>query len=479
MTKKKKLYPIVGNTIGCCFGHFLCGPQLGGGSFIYLVVLVIGGLSFWSIYVTIPLWLFFVEIIIGIIPPLYLCFKVHTSDPGILPRGYLLPKDHPLLQPPEETGQMVQLPSHLEGISVLGVNNNNLMVSPNSNVNISVSSSPFASPSFHSSSSSVNSFSLKGKFCETCQIYRPAGAKHCYECDNCVMGFDHHCPVFGNCIGERNQGYFSLFLLSCCFGNILILITGLIFLIKTVKEHDFEYFLEHHAFIFGSLCGNSFLSLGLGGGGFTQACFICHGTTTTAQIYAGRAKKAMIKSSNKTDVENIPIISSSSSSSSSSLSSSSFLFNNSNNVSHRGNCFSGLRRFFSQSLCPAPPMCSFRSLKKVGFCFVTAKELLNLEENKEYRKEVTCSSSSFSIYKSKKNHNSDEELFTQPISVSEILENNKNNNKGSYINNNNKINEEEEKEKSENVDKIKKKIIMMEIMIVIIMWLKNIIWKKK
>ena len=35
--------------------------------------------------------------------------------------------------------------------------------------------------------------------------------QHCHICQCCVMGFDHHCPWIGNCVGGRNQHYFVSF----------------------------------------------------------------------------------------------------------------------------------------------------------------------------------------------------------------------------------------------------------------------------
>ena len=32
-------------------------------------------------------------------------------------------------------------------------------------------------------------------YCQVCMIEKDSRTKHCRYCDNCVVGFDHHCPV--------------------------------------------------------------------------------------------------------------------------------------------------------------------------------------------------------------------------------------------------------------------------------------------
>ncbi|XP_047313097.1 palmitoyltransferase ZDHHC12-like isoform X2 [Impatiens glandulifera] len=54
------------------------------------------------------------------------------------------------------------------------------------------------------------------KHCEfPCEkgIFLLERVRYCKQCKACVKGFDHHCPAFGNCIGENNHILF-IFLLT-------------------------------------------------------------------------------------------------------------------------------------------------------------------------------------------------------------------------------------------------------------------------
>ena len=43
-------------------------------------------------------------------------------------------------------------------------------------------------------------------------------AHHCSTCQQCVLGFDHHCPVLGVCIGSGNLAAFAALWAMACLG---------------------------------------------------------------------------------------------------------------------------------------------------------------------------------------------------------------------------------------------------------------------
>ncbi|MCQ2817265.1 MAG: hypothetical protein MJ252_08375 [archaeon] len=68
----------------------------------------------------------------------------------------------------------------------------------------------------------------KFRYCKKCKLWVNIDKKpnHCFECNICVEGYDHHCPWTGKCIGRRNLKSFYIFLISTLF-IIVFLIIGL------------------------------------------------------------------------------------------------------------------------------------------------------------------------------------------------------------------------------------------------------------
>ena len=70
----------------------------------------------------------------------------------------------------------------------------------------------------------------KNYYCHQCNFTYPKNEKtyqHCFACGVCAPDTDHHCGVFGKCIGHKNKVSFYLFptfsiiLLILCFVSIL------------------------------------------------------------------------------------------------------------------------------------------------------------------------------------------------------------------------------------------------------------------
>ena len=52
----------------------------------------------------------------------------------------------------------------------------------------------------------------KANICKICDVLMEKGSEHCYDCQLCIRGYDHHCPLSGKCIGAGNIVPFYLFL---------------------------------------------------------------------------------------------------------------------------------------------------------------------------------------------------------------------------------------------------------------------------
>lgn len=63
--------------------------------------------------------------------------------------------------------------------------------------------------------------------CTYCNVEQPPRAKHCHDCDKCVLQFDHHCVWLGTCIGQGNHCRFWWYI---CEETALCLWTGILYI---------------------------------------------------------------------------------------------------------------------------------------------------------------------------------------------------------------------------------------------------------
>ncbi|PFH31094.1 DHHC zinc finger domain-containing protein [Besnoitia besnoiti] len=68
------------------------------------------------------------------------------------------------------------------------------------------------------------------RLCRSCWVYRALRTKHCFVCDRCVEGFDHHCLWSYNCVGALNARLFTSWLLYHFATQLLHLCCSLAFL---------------------------------------------------------------------------------------------------------------------------------------------------------------------------------------------------------------------------------------------------------
>ncbi|KAI5581968.1 hypothetical protein POPTR_007G060100v4 [Populus trichocarpa] len=69
--------------------------------------------------------------------------------------------------------------------------------------------------------------SIRNLKCSYCNVEQPPRAKHCHDCDKCVLQFDHHCVWLGTCIGRGNHCRFWWYIFE---ETALCLWTGILYI---------------------------------------------------------------------------------------------------------------------------------------------------------------------------------------------------------------------------------------------------------
>ena len=75
--------------------------------------------------------------------------------------------------------------------------------------------------------------------CHSCKIEKQKRMKHCRFCDVCVLRFDHHCPLFGSCVGLHNCRSFYVLAIVDTIATISVTIH----LFQMNKHNDFGVIL--------------------------------------------------------------------------------------------------------------------------------------------------------------------------------------------------------------------------------------------
>ena len=82
----------------------------------------------------------------------------------------------------------------------------------------------------------INGHLINLKYCISCDFFIPPRCHHCSKCDNCVQKFDHHCGWLGTCIGIRNYKFFYLLIFCLMIEDIYQIAFCLYFLLYNIKN---------------------------------------------------------------------------------------------------------------------------------------------------------------------------------------------------------------------------------------------------
>ena len=86
-----------------------------------------------------------------------------------------------------------------------------------------------------------NNENLQNFNCQLCKFTYPKNKKyqHCFSCSVCIPNSDHHCGIFGKCIGYKNKVAFYLCPTFCTFISISFLISIFYYIFNEIlKKKD-------------------------------------------------------------------------------------------------------------------------------------------------------------------------------------------------------------------------------------------------